>query len=519
MKKISLVIPCYNESKTVETLLSRVENALFPNWTREIIVVDDCSTDGTQDILKKYESRIKVVYQEKNGGKGTAVRRGLKEATGDYILIQDADLEYDPAEIKDLLVALDKGEGDVIFGSRNLHEKKRSGFLIPRLGVQFITFLLNTLYGIRLTDAWTCYKLFPQKAKGDFPSGGFDAELMFTASLARRGLKIAEVPISHSPRDIAEGKKIRYRDGFHVIFLLISDRLLYLRKPKTRQAKDISPLLCCPFCHGSILKNKDGYHCSKDGAFKRDESGRPLLIHTGTFTESQNEHKSGINWLKSFLKQFPGLYYSIWHVFCPALMVQNGPRNILPLIKQGGVVLDVGSGPERLGAEFINIDIFPFPEVDVVADAKELPFPDSSVDGAVSESLLEHATDPHRVVREMIRVLKPGGILYVSAPFIHPYHASPDDFSRWTLSGLASLFKDVEIIEKGVRSGPWSALLLFLAYWLGVLFSFGYKKIAPFLAHIFMLVLGPLKYLDLIFGRFPGAEAVAAHVYIIGKKK
>lgn len=519
MKKLSIIIPCYNESKTIEIILHRVEKASFPKWEREIIVVDDCSIDGTRNILKKYENRIKIIYQSQNGGKGTAVRRGLQEAAGDYIIIQDADLEYNPDEIKNLLSALDSGYGDVIFGSRNLHHKKRSGFRAPRLGVWFITKLLNAFYGIHLTDAWTCYKLFPQEVKGNFQDGGFDSELLFTAALARRGLKIFEVPISHKPRDFSEGKKIRHRDGIHAIFLLIGDRLLHIRNPRARHPKDLSSLLRCPTCRNSLRRTHERYACEKDGIFVFDESGRPIFISASMFESNKAKHESGINWLKSFLKQFPKLYYSIWHFFCPVLMIQNGPRKILSFVQKGSAILDIGSGPERLGDEFINVDVFPFPEVDVVADARALPFNDSSVDGVVSESLLEHVAGPDIVAREIMRVLKPGGFLYASAPFIHPYHASPDDFNRWTLSGLKFLFCDLEIVEQGVRSGPWSALLMFIAYWLGVIFSFGFKKAAPFLAHIFMLILGPLKYLDIIFARFPGAENVSAHLYIIGRKK
>ena len=519
MKKLSIVIPCYNESKTIEKILDRVLAVPLPGWEKEVIVVDDYSVDGTKDILKKYENRVTVFYQPENGGKGTAVRRGLKEATGDYIIIQDADLEYNPEEIPSLLLAIERGKRDVIFGSRNIHHEKRSGFLIPRLGVWFITKLMNVLYRLDLTDVWTCYKLFPKEAKGDFLSGGFDSELLFTASLARRGLKISEVPISHHPRDLSEGKKIRYRDGFRSIFLLLSDRLVRLRKPRVRQPKDVSHLLCCPICHTPLRKTDKGYACEKDGVFISDDSNRPILLDTSELLSNKIEHESGINWLKSFLKQFPKLYYSIWHFFCPVLMIQNGPRKIVPFVRKGGVILDVGSGPERMGDEFINVDAFPFPEVDVVADAHALPFCDSSIDGVVSESLLEHVALPDRVAREMVRVLKPGGFLYVSAPFIHPYHASPDDFNRWTSSGLRFLFRDLEVVETGVRSGPWSAFLMFLAYWLGVICSFGFKKAAPFLAHIFMLVLGPLKYLDLIFARFPRAEDVSAHLYLIGRKK
>ncbi|MBI4224911.1 MAG: glycosyltransferase [Candidatus Sungbacteria bacterium] len=543
-KKLSIIIPCYNERETIRELLHRVEQVQLPgSWEKEIIVVDDGSHDGTRDILAAYQDHIKVILQEKNGGKGSAVRQGLQEATGQYALIQDADLEYDPNEIPSLIRGLEEGKGNVIYGSRNLSKKKREGFLIPRAGVWAITRLLNLSYGLSLTDAWTCYKLFPASAARDFRAGGFESELLFTAALARRGLSIGEVPISHNPRPVAQGKKITYRDGIHAVLALAGDRLLYLRKPIAYVPKDVSKLLCCPFC-GKMLQSSSsvpyagapvpmlvsvnflpqsawdsGYVCAEHGSFAVDSAGRPLLISQDALALNTEEHVSGVNWLKSFLKQFPKLYYGIWHLFCPVLMIRNGPRKILPMLPDGPILLDVGSGPERLGEEFINIDVYPFPQVDVVADASALPFPAGTADGVVSESLLEHVADPVKVAAEMSRVLKPGGLLYVSAPFVHPYHASPDDFNRWTVSGLKQLFPDLEIIESGVRSGPWSAFLMFLAYWLGVIFAFGSKKIAPVLAHVFMLVLGPLKYLDLLFMSMPGADAVAAHLYIIGKKK
>ncbi|MDP3962627.1 MAG: class I SAM-dependent methyltransferase, partial [bacterium] len=237
------------------------------------------------------------------------------------------------------------------------------------------------------------------------------------------------------------------------------------------------------------------------------------------FTGNETEHETGINWLKSFLKQWPSLYYGIWHAFCPVLMLRHGPRMIKDFIPPEVPIIDLGSGPERLGDRFINLDTYPFPEVDIVADAEKLPFKDNSIEALVSESMLEHVPHPGKVAQEIARVLKPGGIIYVSAPFIHPYHASPYDFNRWTLSGLKELFPDLEILKSGVRSGPWSAFLMFLAYYLGVVFSFGSRKTAPFLAHIFMLVLGPLKYFDLLFIDLPGAEAVAAHLYIVARKK
>lgn len=284
--------------------------------------------------------------------------------------------------------------------------------------------------------------------------------------------------------------------------------------------KDFSALVCCPVCRKGLLRKKEGYFCEKDGLFIVDEFNRPFLIKKDIFELNSEEHESGINWLKSFLKQFPVIYYGIWHIFCPVLMVQNGPKKMFPKIpKKDAIMLDVGSGPERFDKQFINLDVFPFPEVDIVADAASLPFKNESVDVLVSESLLEHVPNPNKVAEEMTRVLKRGGLIYISAPFIHPYHASPDDFNRWSISGLKALYPELDIIESGVRSGPWSAFLMFFVYWLGVIFSLGYKKAAPFLTHFFMLFIGPFKFLDLIFLKFPGAEAVSAHLYIIGKRK
>jgi len=249
-----------------------------------------------------------------------------------------------------------------------------------------------------------------------------------------------------------------------------------------------------------------------------DDAGRPHLMKETSLAQYREEHESGINWLKSFFKQFPKIYYVLWHFSCPVLMLVNGPRKIRKYLKEGTLIVDAGSGPERLGKEFINVDIFPFPEVDIVADAAALPFANASVEAVVSESVLEHVAEPQVVANEMMRILKPGGYLYTSVPFIHPYHASPDDFNRWTISGLKHLFKDLEIVESGVRSGPLSALIMFLAYWFGILLSFGFKKAAPFITHALMLVMGPFKFIDFLFYWIPGTDAVATHLYVIAQK-
>jgi glycosyltransferase involved in cell wall biosynthesis len=229
MASISIVVPCYNETHTIEEVLQRLLRVDLGNWKKEIIVIDDASTDGTTELLKKYESRVRVLYLEKNGGKGTAVKVALKEASGEYILIQDADLEYNPSDIKALLDVIDVKKADVVYGSRTIDPHTRRGGDIARVGAWFITQLINGLYGLRLTDVWTCYKLFPRDASGDFVEGRFEAELLFTAALARRKYRFAEVPISYEPRPVSEGKKIRYRDGIYAIIVICMDKIRHLR--------------------------------------------------------------------------------------------------------------------------------------------------------------------------------------------------------------------------------------------------------------------------------------------------
>lgn len=223
MKKLSVIIPCFNEEKTIERVVTSIENLQIHDWQVEIVIVDDSSSDATRSILKKYESLHTVIYHEKNLGKGSAVKTGIEKATGDYLLIQDADLEYNPLEIPKLVTAI-QSEKSVVYGSRNLVIKDRKMLVIPRLGVWFVTLEFNVLFGTRLTDLWTCYKLFPKGAGRFFNAGRFDSELSFSAELVKHGYPITEVAISHKPRSFEEGKKIRYRDGIIGIWTILKSR-------------------------------------------------------------------------------------------------------------------------------------------------------------------------------------------------------------------------------------------------------------------------------------------------------
>ncbi|MGP0628595.1 glycosyltransferase family 2 protein [Nitrospina sp. 32_T5] len=224
--KISVVIPVYNEKNTVRTLIERVEATPYE---KEIVLVDDYSTDGTREILKEYEARegFRVVYHDKNRGKGAALRTGFKNLTGDVIIIQDADLEYNPSEYGVLLEPILDGRADVVYGSRFLSGPHRVLFFWHYVGNKVLTTLSNMFTNLNLTDMETCYKVFTKKVLDSITLKcdrfGFEPE--FTSKIARKNFRIYEVPISYSGRDYSEGKKINWKDGVAAIWFIIKFRL------------------------------------------------------------------------------------------------------------------------------------------------------------------------------------------------------------------------------------------------------------------------------------------------------
>jgi len=228
MEKISVIIPVYNEINTLEEILKKVEDADFCNLEKEIILIDDGSTDGTLDILKKLEEKYKVIYHEKNQGKGAAVYTGFQNATGDITVIQDADLEYDPVDYKDLIALILEGKADVVYGSRLSGGKPSRSFMFTHLlGNKLLTLATNILYGSTLTDMETCYKAFKTDIiKGiKIKSKRFDFEPEITAKVLKRGARLYELPISYYGRDYSEGKKITYKDGIHALWALLKFRI------------------------------------------------------------------------------------------------------------------------------------------------------------------------------------------------------------------------------------------------------------------------------------------------------
>ena len=229
MPKLSVVIPCYNERATLESVLDRVRAT--PVKDVEIVVVDDCSTDGTRDLLReKLEAMVdRVVYHERNQGKGAALRSGFEAATGDIVLIQDADLEYDPQEYPRLLRPILEGQADVVFGSRfSGGDAHRVLYFWHYLGNRFLTLLSNAFTNLNLTDMEVCYKVFRQEVlrqiRIEEDRFGFEPEI--TAKVARLGCRVYEVGISYSGRTYGEGKKIGWRDGVRAIVCILKYNLL-----------------------------------------------------------------------------------------------------------------------------------------------------------------------------------------------------------------------------------------------------------------------------------------------------
>ena len=223
--KLSVIVPVYDERNTVVEIVRRMRAVDLP-VDLEIVIVDDGSTDGTRDVLRQLaDSTVRVVLHEHNQGKGAAIRTGLEKVTGDLVLIQDADLEYDPEDWPKLLNPVLRGKAQVVYGSRFTGERRNMLFL-HWVGNRFLSLVTNVLYNTTLSDMETCYKLFDRTVLEGITinASRFEFEPEITAKLLRRGIRIYEVPISYTGREFEEGKKITWRDGFIALWTLVKYR-------------------------------------------------------------------------------------------------------------------------------------------------------------------------------------------------------------------------------------------------------------------------------------------------------
>ncbi len=227
--KISIIIPCFNERETIKKIIEKVQNQ--ENFKKEIIIIDDFSNDGTRNILENEikEKVEKIIFNEKNYGKGYSVRQGIKVATGDIILIQDADLEYDPADYPKLIGPIINGYADVVYGSRFVgSEEKRVLFFWHGIGNFILTLLSNMLSNLNLTDMENCYKVFKSEIikSIDLKENRFGFEPEITAKIAKKNLKIFEVGVKYYGRTYEQGKKIGWKDGISAIKCIFQYNLL-----------------------------------------------------------------------------------------------------------------------------------------------------------------------------------------------------------------------------------------------------------------------------------------------------
>lgn len=232
MSRLSIVIPVYNEKNTIKEILKRIDAVNLEGVEKEIILIDDFSTDGTREILKGLDN-YKIIFQDKNMGKGRAVKRGFGEASGDIVLIQDADLEYEPDDYPRLIQPIIKGQTDVVYGSRFLKSEfsgqnrivYRRGYLFSR----FLNWFSNFLNGLRLSDIYVCYKVFSARAvktiTPEIKSERFGIDPELTALVAKNKFRVLETPIRYQGRTYQEGKKINWKDGLAAIWHIIKFNL------------------------------------------------------------------------------------------------------------------------------------------------------------------------------------------------------------------------------------------------------------------------------------------------------
>lgn len=246
--KLSVIICCYNEKATIQDVVARTQAVdLGPNWEREIIIVDNCSTDGTRDILRRYQDpEIRVIFHEQNRGKGMSIRTGIAHMTGDYMIIQDADKEYDPAEHVKFARKVEETGATAVYGSRILGGDVKYEYTHAYWGVRLWTTLTNVLFGSKLTDVGTGTKMVrADVAKSlHLTLTGFNLEFEMTNKVLLLGHEIVEVPINYDPRTYAEGKKITVMDGIKIIMTMLRDRLgltAVQKKPVPAKKKPIIP--------------------------------------------------------------------------------------------------------------------------------------------------------------------------------------------------------------------------------------------------------------------------------------
>lgn len=277
-------------------------------------------------------------------------------------------------------------------------------------------------------------------------------------------------------------------------------------------------VLICVACGGDLTTEGGRFTCDKCGHFYSTVEGAPVLIGERGEAVNQGGPDVLINKLKVFFKRFPWFFKILLYTFGPSFVGKSAKQAIADLGPEK-LILNVGSGVIVVRTDVVNVDFYPFANVQIVADATCLPFKDNSVDAVICESLLEHVPDPGRVVGEIKRVLKPGGFFYLTIPFLAPFHSSPHDYQRLSREGIRVLCQEFDEQESGVRQGPTSALVLVAVDWLATVLSFGVPIFQQAWVIVLTILTCPVKLLDFFIYRFKTAENIAYGFYYLGRKK
>lgn len=255
------------------------------------------------------------------------------------------------------------------------------------------------------------------------------------------------------------------------------------------------------------------------------QNGKIYCIDAGTKGMIEEEMNDGVNAFKKFLKKNARFYEFLRAVLSPGISIiphLTPKRAVLwafsPIEVPSKIMVNIGAGTKPINSELINVDVFQYDNTHIVAEGSKLPFKDESIDLVICESVIEHVTEPEKVFQEIKRVLAPGGYAYISIPFMYPFHASPNDFTRFTRNSLRNYFKSYDIKEEGMRAGPMSALQGLLMHLFALLFSFGSYSLYIILSQVFMVIFAPLKLLDPFFALFSYSHEIAADIYIFFKK-
>lgn len=275
----------------------------------------------------------------------------------------------------------------------------------------------------------------------------------------------------------------------------------------------------CIFCRGSVNKKDLAFFCMRCGKKMQTINGVPIFLRKDKKMFYDEQDFQFLNSLKTLLKKSPAGYAIICNLFGPGLFIGTGPKKFFSRLKSKAVIINIGSGSTRLDPRIANIDIYPFKGVNIVADASELPFSNESVDMVISEVTLEHVPEASKAIAEITRIVKTGGYVYIAVPFVFPFHPSPGDYYRWTPEGVKESFKEFRLLELGIRSGPMAAFIGVCMHLIALPISLISLRLYVIVAQSVMVLLSPLKVLDLLFRFMPGAVDIAAEFYFVGRKK